>query len=122
MHWLDQQLPGSIVSKSDMRIRLATYPNEKAGSWIERTAARAEMLPGQADMVMADLQRWLPASWPLTIDNVREMIDVTVRCLNQGVQTMQEMEAIASIKGRLESAQESASDESGATPPRQGGR
>lgn len=124
LHWLDQQLPGATVSKGDMRIRLATYPNEKAANWIERAAARAEMLSGQADMVMTDLQRWLPASWPLTIENVRDMINVTVRCLNQGVETMREMEAIADIKGRLESVQESASDtaEPGTTPPRQGRR
>lgn len=101
LHWLLQREPSlfDTFSVEDMRIRLATYPNETPAAWLDKAHARLAQLPGQRDVVARDLARWLPSSWPIGAGEVDEMVATTCRALADGVA---KMEAIRDQSGEGE--------------------
>lgn len=92
LHWMRSQ-PGAAYACSvdDLRVRLATYPNETPAGWLEKAELRRVELQGAGAAITADLKRWLPSSWPLDKDSVTKMIATATHVLDQGVDLMQEI-------------------------------
>ncbi len=92
MHWLttqgDQQ---HACTAEDLRVRLATYPNETPQGWLEKAAARRQQLESATDAVMADLRRWLPSYWALDTASVQAMVDSAIAALDRGIAVMREI-------------------------------
>lgn len=88
LYWLAERGESLTCTDEDLAVRLATYPNETPQDWLEKAAVRRQELIGSANKVKADLRRWLPSSWPLTDEKVRDMIDASVAALDRGVHTM----------------------------------
>lgn len=89
LDWLLNRHPEFVVDASQMRLRLATYPNESPAQWLEKARARSLTLPAQAAEVASDLKRWLPTSWPMDESTARVAISSSVRALEQGVAVME---------------------------------
>jgi len=85
LHWLVSQTGIAGCQPSDMRVRLATYPNETPAAWLGKAFARRENLLSSIPAVTNDLKRWLPSSWPLDEANVKAMVDTSVAALDHGV-------------------------------------
>lgn len=77
------------VTAAELRLRLATYPNESPAAWLEKARVRAAALPAQVAMVATDLRRWLPSSWPMTDQVASRLVAVSVKALEQGIQAME---------------------------------
>jgi predicted nucleotidyltransferase component of viral defense system len=93
LHWLRSHGGLRECSADDLRVRLATYPNETPSAWLDKAAARLAELREASDAVATDLRRWLPSSWPITGASAKEMTDTAVQCLEQGIEMMQAIEA-----------------------------
>jgi predicted nucleotidyltransferase component of viral defense system len=93
LHWLRSHGGLRECSAGDLRVRLATYPNETPSAWLDKAATRLPELSEASDAVATDLRRWLPSSWPITGASAKEMTDTAVQCLEQGIEAMQEIEA-----------------------------
>lgn len=92
LHWLSTHgLHACLVD--DLRVRLATYPNETPSAWLEKAFARRVDLLEGGDAIATDLKRWLPSSWPLTEAITKEMTQAAVRAIEQGIDMMREIEA-----------------------------
>lgn len=74
-----------------MQVRLATYPNETPEGWLGKAQVRREELAGAGAVVKADLQRWLPSTWPINDQSVSQMLAVSLQALDQVVAVMQEI-------------------------------
>lgn len=92
LDWIERQSGASYAcSAGDLRVRLATYPNETPACWLEKAETRRVELQAAGAEIMADLRRWLPSSWPLSEDSVASMIATATHALDQGVDLMQEI-------------------------------
>jgi predicted nucleotidyltransferase component of viral defense system len=94
LYWIERQADAPwVCSTDDLRVRLATYPNETPAGWLEKAEERRAELAasGAAGTITADLKRWLPSSYPLDEDTVAQMLATTVRALDRGVDLMQEI-------------------------------
>lgn len=91
LHWLRDQHGCKVCAPANLQLRLSTYPNESAQGWLERAAARRELLAASAPMIAEDLRRWLPSYWSLDDRSVAEMIAEAVAALDQGVEAMREV-------------------------------
>lgn len=92
LHWLTQN-EEHVCSVDDLRVRLATYPNETPAGWLAKAGARRAELMESAALVQKDLQRWLPSSWPLTSAAVAQMLEAAVQALDLGVALMEDIES-----------------------------
>ena len=88
LHWLVESNGFSACSEADLRVRLATYPNQTPAAWLEKATFRRAELMESGEKIALDLKRWLPTSWPLTTTSVAEMIKVSVSVLEQGMGLM----------------------------------
>lgn len=88
LHWLAAKHGLNTCSETALRVRLVTYPNETASAWLHKATSLRTELEKSAEQVAVDLKRWLPSSWPLTASTVAEMIEVSARALEQGMQVM----------------------------------
>ena len=93
LHWLSTYSRLRECSVEDLRLRLATYPNETASAWLEKAFARRVELREADQVVLADLKRWLPSSWPLTSAGANEMTQAAVQALEQGIDMMRVIQA-----------------------------
>lgn len=93
LHWLRQHGGLHACSVTDLRVRLATYPNETFSAWLNKAIARRLELLQSTTAITNDLKRWLPSSWPLNEVSVTEMISTAVQSLEQGIHMMQEIDA-----------------------------
>lgn len=92
LYWMERQSGAAYAcSLDDLRVRLATYPNETPTGWLEKAEVRRVELQSAGAAITADLKRWLPSSWPLDKDSVTEMIATATHVLDQGVDLMQEI-------------------------------
>lgn len=88
LYWLAERGEAQVCTDGDLVVRLATYPNETPANWLAKAAVRRQELLDSAGKVKADLQRWLPPSWPLTDEKVQAMIEASVVALDRGVHCM----------------------------------
>jgi len=95
LHWLLDRGVAADCSAEDLRIRLATYPNESPAAWLEKAQARRIELAGSVGMVGDDLRRWLPSSWPLDDEMVTGMVRSATGALDRGMAQMNSIEAAA---------------------------
>ncbi len=93
LHWLAAHGVSGVCTPENLRVRLATYPEETAGAWLTKARARRKELPSSADAVAQDLKRWLPSTWPLTGAAIQSMIQAAVESLDEGMRIMREIEA-----------------------------
>jgi len=93
LHWLVNSHGFRECSEADLRVRLATYPNQTPAGWLEKANQRQAELKTSGDKIANDLKRWLPSSWPLNAKSVAEMIDITVTGLVQGMEIMRLIKA-----------------------------
>jgi len=93
LHWLSTHSSLRECSVEDLRVRLATYPNETPSAWLEKAFARRMELREAGDAIATDLKRWLPSSWPLTGAMTKEMIQTAVQSIEQGIDMMREINA-----------------------------
>lgn len=91
LHWLGTHGGITGCSAADLRVRLATYPNETPAAWLERALARRAQLQDAHASVARDLKRWLPSSWPLGEAEVATMIQAAVTALDQAMDLMRPM-------------------------------
>jgi hypothetical protein len=92
LHWLGSQagLAGALAcSPADMKLRLATYPNQTPRLWLEQADARRAELPLKAVSIQRDLKRWLPSTWPLKAADVQAMVQASLDALDGGIASMQ---------------------------------
>lgn len=94
LHWLDKRDGLLACSANDLRVRLATYPNESPSAWLAKAIARRLELKKSTTAITNDLKRWLPSSWPLNETSVTEMIITAVKSLEQGIDMMREIVAV----------------------------
>jgi hypothetical protein len=98
--WLHDKHTGPLPPDA-LRTRLAIYPADNGGmaataqGWLDNAALRLADLraPATASTVAADLQRWLPSSWPMDTQVAAGMVEVAIGYLETGLRDMQ---AIAS--------------------------
>jgi hypothetical protein len=88
LYWLAERGEAQVCTDEDLAVRLATYPNETPANWLAKAAARRQELLDSAGKVKADLQRWLPPSWPLTDEKVQAMIEASVAAIDRGAHGM----------------------------------
>ncbi len=93
LHWLLGRGVPAGCSVQDLELRLATYPNETPSAWLEKAHARRAGLEASAEAIGEDLRRWLPSSWPLGDELVKEMVASAVRALDQGIDQMRAIDA-----------------------------
>jgi predicted nucleotidyltransferase component of viral defense system len=93
LHWLGVHGGLHECSENELRIRLAAYPNETPPAWLEKAFERRLELRKAGETLLADLRRWLPSSWPLTLDNTREMAESAIRAIEQGIDVVRKIEA-----------------------------
>ncbi|MBA3057416.1 MAG: nucleotidyl transferase AbiEii/AbiGii toxin family protein [Gammaproteobacteria bacterium] len=93
LHWLDKHSSLHECSVDDLRVRLATYPNETPAAWLNKALARRVELQKSTTAITNDLKRWLPSSWPLNETSVKEMVATAVHSLEQGINMMREIDA-----------------------------
>ncbi|WP_298595198.1 nucleotidyl transferase AbiEii/AbiGii toxin family protein [uncultured Zoogloea sp.] len=93
LHWLGTHSGLRECSVDDLRVRLATYPNETPSAWLEKAFARRMELREAGDAIATDLKRWLPSSWPITGASAKEMTQTAVQAIEQGIDMMREIEA-----------------------------
>lgn len=93
LHWLGTHSGLRECSVDDLRVRLATYPNETPSAWLEKAFARRMELREAGDAIAIDLKRWLPSSWPITGASAKEMAQTAVQAIEQGIDMMREIEA-----------------------------
>lgn len=92
LHWIESQSGAFYAcSTDDLRVRLATYPNETPAGWLEKAEIRQAELQSAGAAIMADLRRWLPSTWPLNEDGVDRMVVTATQALDQGMDLMQEI-------------------------------
>ena len=89
LDWLMKGSSGLTVDAADMRIRLATYPNEKPETWLAKAIERARALPEQVDMIRADLLLWLPSSYPMSEAAAAGIVANSIDALSRGIEVMQ---------------------------------
>ncbi len=92
LHWLSANHKQSECSTKDMEVRLATYPNESAHGWLEKAAARRELILASEDAIRDNLKLWLPSAWVLDKSSVASMVQQAVNALDQGVEVMRGLE------------------------------
>lgn len=87
LYWLSKhhKIKLQDLGDKEMRARFAFYPNETVTGWMGKAHDRLSSLPQALESVRADLQRWLPSSWPLDAPRVREMIDLSCQALQRGM-------------------------------------
>jgi hypothetical protein len=95
LHWLGSYggMAERVVTEDDLRVRLATYPNETPSAWLEKAFVRREELRDAGEGIAVDLKRWLPSSWPLTYAIARDMAMSAVQAIDQGIDVMRGIEA-----------------------------
>ncbi|WP_332775388.1 nucleotidyl transferase AbiEii/AbiGii toxin family protein [Polaromonas sp.] len=93
LHWLAAHAGLRNCSTDDMRVRLATYPNEAPEAWLEKAYARRQELQSAIPAITRELKRWLPSSWPLDEASVKAMVDAALAALEQGIGLMREIAA-----------------------------
>ncbi|MCW5236850.1 nucleotidyl transferase AbiEii/AbiGii toxin family protein [Verminephrobacter eiseniae] len=93
LHWLGVRSGLCECSVGDLRVRLATYPNETPSAWLEKAFARRMELREAGDAIATDIERWLPSSWPLTRSSAQEMTQTAVQAIEQGIDMMRQIEA-----------------------------
>lgn len=107
LHWLGirgdtaASTAGSTpgCTAADLQVRLATYPNETPGAWLDKARARRAQLQTSHSAIARDLKRWLPSSWPLGTAEVASMVNASSAALDQGIALMRALIANASDKG-----------------------
>lgn len=65
LRWLTMHGGIRTCSTDDMRVRLATYPNETPDAWLGKAFDRRRELLTSVAGITRDLKRWLPSAWPL---------------------------------------------------------
>lgn len=93
LHWLGTYSGLRECSVDDLRVRLATYPNETPSAWLGKAFTRRKELREASDAIAIELKRWLPSSWPLSEASVMEMAQTAVQSIDQGVDMMRKIEA-----------------------------
>lgn len=92
LHWLATHEGVHSCSADDLRLRLATYPNETPAGWLDKAEGRIQELGSAAATITTDLKRWLPSSWPLDDEKVAAMIASATASLDAGMALMCEIE------------------------------
>jgi hypothetical protein len=92
LHWLAAQGVSGACTPENLRVRLATYPDETASAWLAKARARRSDLVSSAGAVAKDLKRWLPTAWPLTETTIQSMIQAAIDSLDEGMRIMGEIE------------------------------
>lgn len=95
--------PNFVVTEADLRVRLATYPNESPDTWLEKARLRADALPLQVQVVTSELRRWLPSSWPMDMAAATKMIETSVKALSQGIGVMEAISIKDTASGAFKS-------------------
>jgi len=93
LHWLTMHGGIRACSTDDMRVRLATYPNETPDAWLGKAFDRRQELLTSVAGITRDLKRWLPSTWPLDEANVKAMVATSMTALEQGMALMREIAA-----------------------------
>ncbi len=107
LHWLGMHgdTAASIAASTpgctaaDLRVRLAIYPNETPGAWLDKARARRVQLQASHSAIARDLKRWLPSSWPLGESDVAGMVNASVTALDQGMDVMRGIGGIGGVDG-----------------------
>ncbi len=84
-----------------LRTRLAIYPAasgqmlDTAQVWLANAALRLQELqaPGAAAWIAADMKRWLPRVWPLSLQDAAQMVALAAGQLQNGIQIMQALQS-----------------------------
>lgn len=101
LHWLVARNTSLACSADDLRLRLATYPNQTAAAWLTQAEVRRQALLGATPAVAQNLKRWLPSSWPLNDASVQTMVDASIKALDHGVEIMRAIQAdVKADRGR----------------------
>lgn len=93
LQWLATHGGAHPCSADDLRVRLATYPNETPSAWLDKAAKRRAELAAATVAITQDLRRWLPSSWPVTEAATNEMVATAVQALEQGMGVMRDIAA-----------------------------
>ena len=87
LHWLGNHTDKG-VTKEQMAVRLATYPNTSEKEWLEKAMQRRRELPEADAKIAADLGRWLPSSWAMNEGVAKEMAKEAIVAIEQGIDVM----------------------------------
>lgn len=91
LHWLQAQRLGQEphrCTSEALRLRLATYPNERVDAWLAKAEKRRQELPGLAEQIHTDLKRWLPSVYPL---DAQALVAAAVAALEDGMACMRDI-------------------------------
>lgn len=97
--WLNEKGETELTMQS-LRTRLDIYPCKSADpidtaqQWLDNAQERlADIKDPQApEMVMKDLQRWLPSSWPMTEKLTVDMLKTSIGHLEAGIAMMGDLQ------------------------------
>lgn len=90
LKWIEDQGLFELDPKA-LWTRLQTYPNESAQGWIDKAAARRQVVATSQDQVHHDLEHWFPAGQAPTREEVQAMVESSVRALDLGIERMREL-------------------------------
>ena len=93
LHWLAAHGVSGVCTPQNLRVRLATYPEETAAAWLAKARARRKELESSTGAVARDLKRWLPTTWPVTEPAIQSMVQAAIESLDEGMRVMREIEA-----------------------------
>lgn len=87
------------LSSNHMLTRLAIYPVpskdpvDTAVAWLENAGVRLNDIkdPNATAVIMNDLKRWLPSSWPIDMGTTKQMQDYSAKMLEKGIVVMNEV-------------------------------
>lgn len=96
--WLNEKGPTHLTAES-LRTRLDIYPAghtdpvETARDWLANARERLADIkaPDAPKVVMKDLQRWLPSSWPMNEQSAADMLQLSIGHLEAGIAMMGEI-------------------------------
>jgi hypothetical protein len=99
--WLMQRSPQPALDPDKLTARLSIYPRgdgtacATAGLWLKDAQSRLRTFSAHATVkvVQADLQRWLPSSWPMNEDEASRMLAAAALQLEAGIGIIQDFEA-----------------------------
>lgn len=93
LHWLRTHSHAAhACTTHDFQVRLATYPNESPSGWLAKAQTRHADIGASVDLIVSDLQRWLPASWPMNHATGQDMAHTAMQALAQGMGVMQQLQ------------------------------
>ena len=91
LHWLVTRSGQQQCTDEQMKVRLATYPNTTVEAWLDKAFVRRNEMLGLSEVIADDLKRWLPSTWPMSVEIAQDMARVSVKCIEDGIDRMRDV-------------------------------